>query len=103
MNGSMQDAVDSVFAEFGVDATYTPQGGGPVTVRVLRSAGDEILGFGETRLHTASNIFEIRRSDPVTPQDGDMITIEGENFIIQGSPQVRDTDRLVWTMEAYPA
>lgn len=99
----MQSAVDSVFAEFGIDATYTPQGGNPVTVRVLRSAGDEILGFGETRLHTASNVFEIRRSDPVTPQDGDTITIEGESFIIQGSPQVRDTDRLVWTMEAYPA
>jgi hypothetical protein len=96
-------AIDAVFDVHGIDATYTPQGESPVTVRVLRSAGDETLGFGETRLHTASNIFEIRRSEPITPQDGDTITIEGENFIIQGSPQVRDTDRLVWTMEAYPA
>jgi hypothetical protein len=43
--------VDATFAAFGIDATYTPAGGNPVSVRVIVCRPDTIVGFGETRLH----------------------------------------------------
>jgi hypothetical protein len=46
-----QGAVDATFAAFGIDATYTPMGGDPVTVRVIARRPDTIVGFGETRIH----------------------------------------------------
>ena len=46
-----QGAVDATFAAFGINAVYTPAGGGPVPVRVIARRPDTIVGFGETRIH----------------------------------------------------
>ena len=45
-------AVDATFADFGIDAVYTPASGEPVSVRVIAKRPDTIMGFGETRIHT---------------------------------------------------
>jgi hypothetical protein len=50
---AFEGAVDATFAAFGVDATYTPAGGDPVGVRVIAKRPDTIVGFGDTRVHTA--------------------------------------------------
>jgi hypothetical protein len=48
---ALAEAVDATFAAFGIDATYTPAGGDPVPVRHIATRPDQIVGFGETRIH----------------------------------------------------
>jgi hypothetical protein len=97
-----QGAVDATFAAFGVEAVYTPAGGDPVTARVIARRPDTIVGFGETRIHTETATFEVRASDVATPRPGDQVTVGGETFVVQGEPERRDPDRLVWTVDASP-
>ena len=94
-----QGAVDATFAAFGIDATYTPAGGEPVAVRVIPRRPDTIVGFGDTRIHAETATFELRASEVPSPRPADQLTIGGETFVIQGEPERRDLDRLVWTLD----
>jgi hypothetical protein len=96
-------AVDATFAAFGIEATYTPAGGEPVSVRVIAKLPDTIVGFGETRIHTETATFELRASEVANPRPDDQLTVGGESFVIQGEPERRDPDRLVWSLDVRPA
>jgi hypothetical protein len=37
------------------------------------------------------------------PRPDDQLTVGGETFAIQGEPERRDPDRLVWTLDARSA
>jgi hypothetical protein len=93
-------AVDATFAAFGIDAVYTPAGGEPVSVRVIAKRPDTIVGFGETRIHAETATFELRASEVANPRPDDQLSMEGETFIVQGEPERRDPERLVWTLDA---
>ena len=95
-------AVDDCFRHLGRDAVYTADGGEPVTVRVIAKRPDEIVGLGETRIHAGTTLFDVRVSEIAEPQAGDRFGIDGEDYLVQGEP-VRDTERLIWTLEACPA
>ena len=95
-------AVDDCFRHLGRDAVYTADGGEPVTVRVIAKRPDEIVGFDETRIHAATTLFDVRVSEIAEPQPGDRLSVDGEDYLVQGEP-VADTERLVWTLEACPA
>jgi hypothetical protein len=95
-------AVDATFAAFGIDALYTPAGGEPVAVRVIARRPDTIVGFGETRIHAETAIVEVRVSEVASPRPGDQLTLNGPAFIVQGEPERRDPDRLVWTLGVMP-
>jgi hypothetical protein len=96
-------AVDAAFAAFGIDGLYAPAGGEPVGVRVIPRRPDAIVGFGETRIHAETATFEVRAREVVSPRRGDQLTVGGETFIVQGEPERRDPDRLVWTLNVKPA
>jgi hypothetical protein len=96
-------AVDATFAAFGIDALYTPAGGEPIDVRVIAKRPDAIVGFGETRTHTETASFELRASEVASPRPGDQLTVGDQTFVIQGEPERRDPDRLVWTLDVRPA
>jgi hypothetical protein len=96
-------ALDATFAAFGIDATYTPADGEPVSVRVIARRPDTLLGFGETRIHAETATFEVRPSEVGNPRPGDTLTVGGETFVIQREPERRDPDRLVWSLAARPA
>jgi len=98
-----QDAVDATFQAFGIDAVYTPAGGEPVSVRVIVRHPDTIVGFGETRIHAETSTFEVRASEVGSPRPDDQLTVGGETFVVQGEPERRDPDRLVWTLDMRPA
>jgi hypothetical protein len=98
-----QGAVDATFDAFGIDAVYTPASGEPVSVRVIARRPDTIVGFGETRVHAETATFELRGSELANPRPGDQLTVGGETFIIQGEPERRDPDRLVWMLDVQPA
>ena len=96
-------AVDATFAAFGIDAAYTPGDGEPVPVRVITKRPDTMVGFGETRIQAETATFEVRVSEVANPRPGDQLTVGGETFVIQGEPERRDPDRLVWSLDTRPA
>jgi hypothetical protein len=98
-----QGAVDATFAAFWINAAYAPAGGDPVPVRVIARRPDTIVGFGETRIHAETSTFELPASDVASPRPGDQLTISGETSIIQGEPERRDPDRMVWSLDVRPA
>jgi len=93
-------AVDAIFADpnMAADAIWREDRvGPPVTVRVIRKSPDQIAEYAEARMILPSTMVDVRVSDLPEPEAGDMITIQGEDFIIQGQPR-RDRERLVWTI-----
>ena len=97
-----QCAVDASFEHLGVAAVYTPDGGTPVDIRAIAKRPDEIVGFGDTRIHSETALFDVRVSEVPAPRPGDTLIVDGVTYAIQGEP-IRDRERLVWTIEAYPA
>ena len=95
-------ALDATFAAFGIDAVYRPAGGEPVSARVIAGRSDTTVGFGETRIHTETATFELRASEVTNPRPGDQRGLAGETFVVQGEPERRDPDRLVWSLDARP-
>jgi hypothetical protein len=69
------DMINACFERLGVDAAYTPAGGDSVTVRVIAKRPDEIVGFGDTRIHTETAVFDMRVSEVETPCPGDRLTV----------------------------
>jgi hypothetical protein len=61
------------------------------------------LDFGETRIHTETASFELPASEIANPRPRDQLTFGSDAFVIQGEPERRDTDRLVWTVDLRPA
>ena len=86
------EAVDASFAAFGIDATYTPAGGDPVSVRIIAKRPDTIVGFGETQIHAETAMFEVRASEVANPRPGDQLDVDDETFLVQGEPERRDPD-----------
>jgi hypothetical protein len=95
-------AVDATFAAFGIDAVYMPADGEPVSVRVIARRPDAIVTFGETSIHAEAVNFELRASEVATPRPDDQLLVDGQTFVIQGEPERRDPDRLVWNLNARP-
>jgi hypothetical protein len=96
---AFQGAVDATFVAFEIDALYTPAGGEPVSVRVIARRPDTIVGFGETRIHAETATFEVRASEVANSRPDDQLIVDGQTFVIQGEPERRDPDRLVWTLD----
>jgi hypothetical protein len=95
-------AVDATFEAFGIGAVFTPAGGEPVSVRVIARRPDAIAGFGETRIHAETATFELRASEVASPRPDDQLIVDGQTFVVQGEPERRDPDRLVWTLDTRP-
>ena len=95
------EAIDTLFNDphLGWDAVYTPVAGEAKAVRVFWHRPDDVIAFADTRLHTTTAIFDVRINQVAAPQAGDTLVVEGEAFVIQGTPK-RDDGRLIWTLEA---
>jgi len=97
-------AIDDLFADphLAADAVFLPDGGEPISVRVIARRPDRVLEFGGARLHAETAILEVRVSEVPNPRPGDRLAVGGEAFVIQGEP-VRGSERLVWTVDLRPA
>ena len=95
--------MDALFADgnIGVEAIYTAGGGNPVLVRVVARRGDSVTGFGEAKLWSETQRFDLRVSEVATPRPGDRLEINDEAFLVQGEP-ARDAERLLWTIDVHP-
>lgn len=96
-------AIDDLFADpnLAAEAVYLPDSGEPIPVRVIARRSDRVLEFGDARLHAETAVFEVRVSEVLNPRPGDRLDVGGEMFAIQGEP-VRDSERLVWTLDTRP-
>ena len=98
---SFADHTRSILAgPLGVDATYTPQGGDPVALRVNRRQPDRQANFGASAVGVETHLFKFAVSDVADPGAGDILTVGSETFTLKGVPE-RDSNRLYWTAEAY--
>jgi hypothetical protein len=73
-----------------------------VPVRVIVRRPDTIAGFAETRIRAGTATFEVQASEVANPRPGDQLTVGGDTFVIQGEPERRDPDRLVWSLDVRP-
>jgi hypothetical protein len=80
----------------------TPAGGDPISVRVIGSRPNAIVGLGETRIHAKTATFEARASEVASPRPGNQLTVGGEAFVVQGEPERRDPEGLVWNLDTRP-
>jgi hypothetical protein len=96
-------AIDDLFADpnLAADAVFLPEGEEPIPVRVIARRPDRVLEFGDARLHAETAVFEVRVSEVPNPRPGDRLDVGGEMFVIQGEP-IRDSARLVWTLDVRP-
>ncbi len=97
-------AMDALFADENIasEAICVDGSGNSVLVRVVARRADSITGFGEAKLWSETQRFDLRVSEVANPRPGDRLEIGGEAFLIQGEP-VRDRERLIWTAELVPA
>jgi hypothetical protein len=45
----------------------------------------------------------VRVIEVANPRPDDQLIVDGQTFVIQGEPERRDPDRLVWTLDLRPA
>ena len=97
-------AIEMLFADpnIGIEAIYTSDGGAPVLVRAVVRRPDEVTSFGDARLRSETTRIDLRVAEVPNPRPGDQLEIDSEAFLIQGEP-VRDSERLVWTVDLRPA
>ncbi len=82
-----------------VDATYTPDGGSAVAVRVIPRQPDLERSFAGARLVSDTSVFLLPVSAVASPAAGDTLEVDGQTYVLQGEP-VRNERRLMWTIEA---
>ena len=95
-------AIDALFADpnLATDAVYHAGGRNHgTTLRAIVRQPDRVGTFGETRIASATMMFDIRTSDVAAPAEGDTIERNGTVYVVQGKP-IRDAERLVWMIEA---
>ena len=89
------DAMDDLFADPNMADSVTYQGR---SIRALVRRPDRDVQFGSIAVHTATLVLEVRVSDLPAPQAGDGVEVDGESFVVQGTPN-RDAERLIWTID----
>ena len=101
---AMGAAVDVLFGDPNLsrDAIYRVQGtGDPIAIRVIARSPDQVFDFGNAQIHTETSLFDVRISEVPGPRAGDTLEIDNETFVVQGEP-VRDSERLIWTLDTRP-
>ena len=99
------DALHARFADpnLGRDATYTSAATGlPVAVRVLVACPGMDVGVFGQRIATDSLHLRVLSSAVAEPTDGDVVTLDGADYVVQGRPKADDR-RLSWTLDTRPA
>jgi|GEM_PF-336640 len=104
MTNAFEQAMAGIFADPNMtqQSTYTPVSGEPKSIRVIARWPDEIIGFGDTRIHAETTLFDVMTTDIPDPRSGDRLIVDGVDYVIQGEPERRDPERLVWTLDVRP-
>ncbi len=64
---------------------------------------DTVIGIEGSRVYSPTAIFDVRVSEIASPSAGDQIVFNSTTYKVQGKPARHDGDRLIWTLDTYPA
>ena len=93
-------AVDALFAKFGQTAHFTFKDNSTGEGLVIHRFPDKVIDVMDTRVHTETDLFEIRALDIEAGKAIYQITIDGKTYTVQGEPML-DQHGIVLRMEAY--
>src|SRR5579872_3496722 len=95
-------AVASLFADqnLGSDATFIPQVGANVPLRVILRAPDMFQKMGSSIIDTPTQTLEVKVADCPSPAQGDQFLIGQTTYVVQGEPR-RDELQLTWLVDIY--
>lgn len=99
MSYDPQVAVDAVFAAFGRDVHLLHWNR---DVRAIVRAPDDRDRFGSRDILSTSRMVEIRRAEMEVIADGTVIVIDDVACAVRGTPEYRDPDRLIATVNTVP-
>ena len=95
-------ALDALFADpnLGEHALWKAGGVGPgVPVRVIRRRPDAMVEFGASRALMATVLLDLRRTEAMAIEEGDLVVIGAETYRIIGTP-ASDPLGIILTCEA---
>ena len=70
---------------------------------LVMGTATDMRGMAEALDRMKAGTFEVRASEVANPRPDEQLTLGGETFVVEGEPERRDPDRLVWTLDARPA
>ncbi len=101
---SFQDAalkaVDVLFATFGQTAQLVFDDSTTLEAVVVHRFPDKVVDFLDSKIQTATNLFEVRLSVLDPAKKIQQIIKGGNTYIVQGEP-VRDQHGLVLSVDSY--
>ena len=97
-------AIAALFTDpnLGTAATFIPQVGANVAVRVIVRAPDVFQKMGGSVIETPTTTLEVKVADCPSPAEGDRFLIGQTTYIIQGESR-RDELHLTWQVDVYAA
>lgn len=97
---SASKAVDVLFAKFGRAAHLVFRDNTEADAVVVHRFPDRVVDVMDSRVHTGTDMFELRVSEIDPTKAVYQIIIDGKTYVAQGEP-VRDQHGLVLRIEAY--
>lgn len=89
----------AAFARFGTPADYYPQTGpGPIAVTAIFNKGKGVGGQTDSGVAIHQYTCDVRVSEIAQPVKGDVIEIEGRQFVVAGSPNL-DREGEAWQLD----
>ncbi len=89
---------DTAYDIYGEPALWRTGGGGAgLPVTVIFAAPDEIDALGQSQVFSPNVTIKVRRSDVVSPAQGDTVEVDGLIYRLAGEPRLADGRRLEWT------
>jgi len=82
--------------EWGETATYTPAGGQPATVTIVRARAHALAELGAVGVNLPDETAYARASEIASPAPGDTLAIGNESYRIERADQ--DALAAVWTL-----
>jgi hypothetical protein len=97
---SASKAVDALFDKFGHAAHLVFRDNSEADALVIHRFPDQVIDVMDTRVHTATDLFELRLSEISPLKTVYQIILNGKTYVAHGEP-VRDQHGLVLKIEAY--
>ena len=93
-------SVESLFRVFAVQALICFEDGSEITADVIPRFPDEITNILDTRVHSATRMFDLKKADVPINKVIDSITVNGRVYKTQGEP-IADQHDLSLKVETY--
>jgi hypothetical protein len=91
-HGIAAQSIESLFRVFAVQALIRFEDGSEITADVIPRFPDEITNILDTRVHSATRMFDLKKADIPIIKVIESITVNGRVYKTQGEPIVDQHD-----------